>query len=65
MEEQVSVIKQSLVEDNDRKKSYVDSKQVPRYFSIGEKVLLRVKPHKSSIKFGSSSKLAPHYVGPF
>jgi len=26
---------------------------------------LRVKPHKSAIKFGKSTKLAPRYVGPF
>ena len=32
---------------------------------MGEKVLLRVKPQKSTIKFGKNAKLAPRYVGPF
>lgn len=65
MEEKVGIIKQRLVEANDRHKSYVDSKQVPRSFLVGEKVLLRVKSHNSSIKFGNSSKLVMHYIGPF
>ncbi|XP_057834269.2 uncharacterized protein LOC131044838 [Cryptomeria japonica] len=43
----------------------VDSKRVPRHYSVGEKVLLRVNPRKSSIKFGKSSKLALRFVGPF
>lgn len=59
MEEQVKVIKQRLAEANDRHKSYVDAKRVPKNFAIGDKVLLRVKLHKSSIKFGKSSKLGP------
>ena len=41
------------------------SKKIPREFSVGEKVLLRVKPQKSTIKFGKNAKLAPRYVGPF
>lgn len=65
MEEQVGIIKQRLAKSNDRKKSYADSKWVPKNFIVGKKVLLRVKPHKSSIKFGKSSKLSLHYVGPF
>jgi hypothetical protein len=28
-------------------------------------VFLRVKPHKSSIKFGKGDKLSPLFVGPF
>ena len=32
---------------------------------MGEKVFLRVRPHKSSIRFGKKTKLAPCYVGPF
>ena len=28
-------------------------------------MLLRVKPQKSTIKFGKNAKLAPRYVGPF
>jgi hypothetical protein len=31
----------------------------------GDRVFLRVKPHKSSIKFGKGAKLSPRFVGPF
>jgi hypothetical protein len=30
-----------------------------------DQVFLRVKPHKSSIKFGKGAKLSPRFVGPF
>ena len=65
MEEQLLQIRQRLKEENDRQKSYADAKRTPREFTIGEKVLLRVKPKKSTIKFGKNAKLAPRYVGPF
>ena len=63
MEEQVLKIRQRLKEANDRQKSYADAKRTPREFSVGDKVLLRVKPQKSTIKFGKNAKLAPRYVG--
>lgn len=59
------LIKSRLKEVIDRKKSYVDKNRTFRKFLVGEKVFLRVKPHKSSITFGKSSKLAPRYMGPF
>ena len=65
MEEQIIQIHQRLKEANDRQKSYADAKRRPREFSVGENVLLRVKPQKSSIKFGKNVKLALTYVGPF
>lgn len=65
MEEQVKLIRQRLKEANDRQKSYANAKRTPRQFVVGEKILLRVKPQKSSIIFGKTSKLAPRYVGPF
>lgn len=46
-------------------KSYADKYRTPRNFQIGEKVFLRVRPHKSSISFGRKYKLAPSFVGPF
>ena len=65
MEEHIIQICQRFKEANDKQKSYVDAKRTPREFSVGEKVLLRVKPQKSTIKFGKNAKLAPRYVGPF
>ena len=65
MEEQIIQIHQRLKEANDKQQSYADAKRTPREFSVGEKVLLRVKPHKSTIKFGKNAKLAPRYVRTF
>ena len=65
MEEQMVMIRARLKEAVDRKKSYADRKRTFRQFQVGDKVFLRVRPHKSSISFGKSSKLAPRYVGPF
>ena len=65
MEEQVIQIFQKLKKANDRQKSYANAKRILREFSVGEKVLLKVKPQKSTIKFGKNAKLAPRYVGTF
>ena len=32
---------------------------------VGDRVFLRVRPHKSPIRFGKGSKRAPRFVGPF
>ena len=32
---------------------------------VGDRVFLRVRPHKSPIYYGKGSKLAPHFVGHF
>lgn len=39
----------------DHQKSYVDTKQTPREFLVGDKVFLCVKLHKRSIKFGKAA----------
>ena len=44
MEEQIIQIHQRLKEANDRQKSYANAKMTPRELSVGEKVLLKVKP---------------------
>jgi hypothetical protein len=36
-----------------------------REFKVGEHVLLKVKPNKSSLKLGSCTKLAARFCGPF
>ena len=52
MEEQVVQIRQRLKEENDQlHKCYVDTKRTPKEFKAREKVLLKVKPQKSTIKF--------------
>jgi hypothetical protein len=34
-------------------------------YEVGDRVFLRVKPHKSYIKFGKGAKLSSRFVGPF
>ena len=64
MEHMQSII-QRIKEAQDRKKSYVDVHRVDRHYEVDNWVLLRVKPHKNSIKFGKGAKLSPKFVGPF
>ena len=52
MEEQMQTIRQRIKEAQDRQKSYVDAHRVDRSYEVGDRVFLRVKPHKSSIKLG-------------
>jgi hypothetical protein len=65
MEEQMQTIRQRIKEAQDRHKSYVDAHRVDRSYEVGDRVFLRVKQHKSSIKFGKGAKLSPRFVGPF
>ena len=57
MEEQMQTIRQRIKEAQDRQKSYADAHRVDRSYEVGDRVFLRVKPHKSSIKFGLNSLL--------
>ncbi|GJS70912.1 putative reverse transcriptase domain-containing protein [Tanacetum coccineum] len=63
--DKVVLIKEKLKAARDRQKSYVDNKQKPLEFKVGDRVLLKVSPWKGVIRFGTKSKLAPRYVGPF
>jgi hypothetical protein len=65
MEEQMQSIRHGIKEAQDRQKSYADAHRVDRSYEVGDRVFLRVKPHKSSIKFGKGAKLSPRFVGPF
>jgi hypothetical protein len=65
MEEQMQTILQRIKEAQDRQKSYADAHRVDRSYEVGDRVFLRVKPHKSSTKFGKGAKLSPRFVGPF
>jgi hypothetical protein len=65
MEEQMQTIIQRIKEAQDQQKSYADAHRVDRSYEVGDRVFLRVKPLKSSIKFGKGAKLSPRFVGPF
>jgi hypothetical protein len=49
----------------DRQKSYLDKNQTTKEFKVGEHVLLKVKPKKSSLRLGSCTKLTTRFCGPF
>ncbi|GKA96820.1 putative reverse transcriptase domain-containing protein, partial [Tanacetum coccineum] len=63
--DKVVLIKEKLKEVRDRQKSYADNRRKPLEFEVGDKVLLKVSPWKSVMRFGKKGKLAPRYVGPF
>jgi hypothetical protein len=49
----------------DKQKSYAYKNKTTREFKVGERVLLKVNPKKSSLKLGSFTKLAVRFCGPF
>jgi hypothetical protein len=59
----MQTIRQRIKEAQDRQKSYVDAHRVDHSYEVGDRVFLRVKPHKSSIKFGKGAKLSPRFMG--
>jgi hypothetical protein len=58
MEYQMKTIRQRIKEAQDRQKSYVDARHVDRSYEVGDRFFLRVKLHKSLIKFGKGDKLS-------
>ncbi|GJW60557.1 putative reverse transcriptase domain-containing protein [Tanacetum coccineum] len=63
--EKIVLIKQRIQVAQDRQKSYVDLKQKPMEFEVGDRVMLKVLPWKRVVRFGKRSKLNPRYVRPF
>nr|GFC33630.1 putative reverse transcriptase domain-containing protein [Tanacetum cinerariifolium] len=61
----VVLIKEKLKAARDHQKSYADNRCKPLEFEVGDRVLLKVSPWKSVVRFGTKGKLAPRYVGPF
>ena len=49
----------------DRKVNLADLKRTQKEFQVGEHVFIKVRPKKSSLRFGSCAKLAPRYCRPF
>ena len=65
MEQEVVKIRQNLKAAQDRQKIYADKHSMNIEFSIGDRVYLRVRAKKSSLKLGSCAKLSPRYCGSF
>ncbi|GJZ27702.1 putative reverse transcriptase domain-containing protein [Tanacetum coccineum] len=58
-------IRQRLQAARDQQRSYVNVRRKPLEFQIGDRVMLKVLPHKGVIRFGKQQKLNPRYIGPF
>jgi hypothetical protein len=56
MEYQMKTIRKRIKEEHDQQKSDVDAHRVDHSYEVGDRVFLRVKPHKSFIKFGKVIK---------
>ncbi|GJW54027.1 putative reverse transcriptase domain-containing protein [Tanacetum coccineum] len=41
------------------------TEKIPLEFQVGDRVMLKVSPHKGVIRFGKRGKLNPRYIGPF
>ena len=65
MNRQMQDIRQSLKRASDRQKNYADLLRSSHTFQIGDKVFLRVKTKRSSLKMGKCRKLSFRYCGPF
>ena len=65
MDLKLQAIKKILMRASDRQKRYADLHQSSRIFKAREKVFLRVKPKRSSLKLGKYKKLAYRYCGPY
>ncbi|GJR54140.1 hypothetical protein Tco_1404661 [Tanacetum coccineum] len=58
-------IRQRLKAARERQRSYANVRQKSLEFQIGDRVMLKVSPHKGIFRFGKRGKLNPRYIGPF
>ncbi|GJZ07764.1 hypothetical protein Tco_0542047 [Tanacetum coccineum] len=65
MTDKVVLVKENPKAARCRQKSYVDYRQKPLEFKVGDRVSLKVTPWKGVVCFGKKGKLAQRYVGPF
>jgi hypothetical protein len=63
--EKVQEVRQNLLAAQSRQKSYADVRRRDLEFAVGDQVLLRVSPTKGIVRFGTTGKLSPRYIGPF
>ncbi|GJV54210.1 putative reverse transcriptase domain-containing protein [Tanacetum coccineum] len=58
-------IRQRLQAARDRQRSYANIRRKPLEFQVGDRVMLKVSPHKGIFRFIKRGKLYPRYIGPF
>ena len=61
----VSLIRQRLLTDQSRQKSYADVRRRPLEFEVGDHVFLKVMPKRGVVRFGKRGKLSPRFIGLF
>jgi hypothetical protein len=65
MEDNMVKIRYNLKATQDRKKRYADKNMKNREFKVGEDVLLKVNPDKSSLTIGNYTKLTARFCCSF
>ena len=65
MEQEMQVIKKNLKVSEDMNNNCAYQHSEFKEFQVGERVYLRIKPKKISLRIGSCAKVAPLYCGPF
>ena len=65
MDDAVNSNRDPVKEAQDRQKSYVDAHRIDRSYQVGDRVFIRIRPNKSTIRFGKGTKLSPRFIGPF
>nr|GEZ14775.1 putative reverse transcriptase domain-containing protein [Tanacetum cinerariifolium] len=63
--EKIVQIKNRLLTARSRQKSYADLKRRLTEFEVGDKVMLKVSPWRSVIRFRKCGKLSPRFIRPF
>ena len=61
----VSLIRQRLLMDQIRHKSYADVRRRPLEFKVGDHVFLKVMPKRGVVRFSKCGKLSLRFIGPF
>ena len=64
-QEVIDIIRDHLKIAQSRQKSYADAHRTDRRYEVGDQVFVRIKPNKSTIRFGKGTKLSPRFIGPF
>ncbi|GJZ75921.1 hypothetical protein Tco_0640386 [Tanacetum coccineum] len=55
-------IRQRLQAARDRQRSYANIKRKPLEFQVGDRVMLKVSPHKGIFRFGKRGSFNPRYI---
>ena len=63
--QKVQEIRQNMLAAQSRQKSYANLRRRDLEFVVGYQVLLKVSPTKGIVRFGTTWKLSPRYIGPF